>query len=96
MESASEPAAPRVLTWLVGVLLAIAWAGLCYLQVGLVSSRLFSSAPEDGFVGVHLLAAVLVYFPVALAAAAVWLTRARPLGFTVLVYVVAMALSGLV
>lgn len=84
------------LTWLVRVLLAVAWAGLCYLQVGLVGSQLFSGLPDDGLVGIQLVAAGLVYLPIALAAASVWLTQTKPMGFAVLVHVVAMVLSVLI
>ena len=78
---------------LVGVLLAAVWAGLCYVQVVLVGSRLFSGLTETGLVWNQLAAVGLVYLPIGLAAAAVRLSRHKPLGYGVLVHVVAMFLS---
>lgn len=93
VSNVSEPAAPRAFTWLVGVLLAAAWACLCYVQVVLVGSRLFSGPTETVLVWNQLAAVALVYLPIGLAAVAVWLTRGKPLGFVALVHVVATYLS---
>lgn len=84
------------LRWVVKVLLAAIWVGICYLQVAMVGSRLFTNPPEEGIVGIQLVATVLIYLPVGLAAVAAWLARDKSTGFAVMVHVVSMFLVFLI
>lgn len=68
-----------------------AWVAVCLFQVALVGSRL-RSQPEPGTA--HLiLTAGLVYWPVGLAAATVWLTRKRSTCSKVMAHIAALYLS---
>lgn len=73
------------------VLITSAWVAVCLFQVALVGSRVFGTPgwrePQ------LLLAAGLVYWPVCLAVATVWLTRKRSASSKIMAHVLALFLS---
>lgn len=93
----SEPkrgsVARQVFKSLLYAALAAAWIGICFVQVGLVGSRLFSGDSGTWQPGNQIAGMVLVYLPVSLAAAAVWLSWKKPLSRVLVLHILAMVLS---